>query len=438
MVRKLTDGSRVAVIGGGPAGSFAAMFLLRFAREQGMRLHVDIYEWRSFSDPGPKGCNRCAGILSAKMLKNLHELGLEIPEYVARSHIASYHLHSPFGVIDIQNPDPGADILSVFRGGGPLHNSGPDIRSFDGFLLDRALDRGARLVKRRVRQVNTTATTSIVLGSDNGSSESRDEPVEYELIVLATGLNGGGVRVVGLPYSPAPTLTLSQDELFARPEDIQDCFGNSVRVFLVPHSDIVFASLVPKGNFVNVSLLGRHGPPNVEAFLKNEMVRTIMPFPYKRSCGCHPRISVGSASGYYGDGVVAVGDAAVTRLYKDGIGSALLTAREAAYVAVYHGVSRDTFRTYYSPFCRGIEHDNRMGRAIFAAHYRGKSSRAFFRANANLVRSERCEVARDPVFTRILWGILTGSYTYGEIWRMATRMQTILRLAGAFMGQIKL
>ncbi len=42
----LKDGSRVAVIGGGPAGSFFTYFLLKMAEEIDLDLEVDIFEPR--------------------------------------------------------------------------------------------------------------------------------------------------------------------------------------------------------------------------------------------------------------------------------------------------------------------------------------------------------------------------------------------------------
>ena len=61
---KLADGDRVAVVGGGPAGSFFAYFLLDMAVRIGLQVQVDIYEPRNFLKPGPIGCNMCAGIVS--------------------------------------------------------------------------------------------------------------------------------------------------------------------------------------------------------------------------------------------------------------------------------------------------------------------------------------------------------------------------------------
>ena len=45
---KLKDGSRVGIIGGGPAGSFFSYFLMDIASRVGLELNIDIYEPRNF------------------------------------------------------------------------------------------------------------------------------------------------------------------------------------------------------------------------------------------------------------------------------------------------------------------------------------------------------------------------------------------------------
>ena len=59
----LNHGSRVAVIGGGPAGSLFSYFLLDMAERIDTKVHVDIYEPRDFDLPAPAGCNMCGGVL---------------------------------------------------------------------------------------------------------------------------------------------------------------------------------------------------------------------------------------------------------------------------------------------------------------------------------------------------------------------------------------
>ena len=54
---QLSDGSRIGVVGGGPAGSFFSILVLDLARRMGLDLNVDIYEPRNYNTPGPPGCN---------------------------------------------------------------------------------------------------------------------------------------------------------------------------------------------------------------------------------------------------------------------------------------------------------------------------------------------------------------------------------------------
>ena len=52
----LEDGAKVAVIGGGPAGCFFALYLLRYAHRKRITLHVSIFDGRDFKRAGPPGC----------------------------------------------------------------------------------------------------------------------------------------------------------------------------------------------------------------------------------------------------------------------------------------------------------------------------------------------------------------------------------------------
>ncbi|MBI4301200.1 MAG: FAD-dependent oxidoreductase [Chloroflexi bacterium] len=410
--------SRVAVIGGGPAGSFFALHLFRFARALGISPQIDIYEPRDFALSGPRGCNRCAGILSSSLLKNLRELNLEVPPEVIQSRISVYSVHSPFGTMEVENPSPGGDIYSVYRGSGPLRFPLPLAVSFDAFLLGEAKRQGATVIPKRVRALRQGASPAVEVG---GHWE------EYDLVVLATGVNAPDLLVEGLDYQPPPTYRMAQDELHARQEDVEKAFGNRVRVFLLPHSDLVFGTLVPKGSLVNVSLLGQDGSPSVEKFLSHPLVKKALPFPYTRVCGCRPMIAVGMAQNPVGERFVAVGDAGVTRLYKDGIGSAFLTARQAAYAAAHFGTTSEAFQRHYVPFLRALNRDNAYGRLLFSVHRRLKDSPAFYRAQAQMVAEERGCSDPGPSH-RALWGMFTGSYSYGQILRTVLEPAFPLRL----------
>ncbi|MBI2848183.1 MAG: hypothetical protein HYX83_03310, partial [Chloroflexi bacterium] len=202
---KLTKDSRVAIVGGGPAGSFFALYLMHYARERGIQTDITIYQGRDFAELGPKGCKGCAGILSISLLRNLRELNLVIPDNVIRGKIERYSVHSPFLSITISNPEKDVEIASVYRGGGPRVSHFEQPISFDDWLLSEARNRGARVEHKTV--------SGIYLG-DNARIEVQGQKLEYDLIVLASGINGRPTQVYGPGYTPPKTLTMAQDELY--------------------------------------------------------------------------------------------------------------------------------------------------------------------------------------------------------------------------------
>ena len=84
---QLSSNHRIGIIGGGPAGSFTALHLLQLAREMDLNLNVLIFEPRRFEKPGPGGCNRCAGIISSRVIRGLETLGVTLPEEIIQSEI---------------------------------------------------------------------------------------------------------------------------------------------------------------------------------------------------------------------------------------------------------------------------------------------------------------------------------------------------------------
>lgn len=423
ILMKVETGSKVAVIGGGPAGSLFALHLLRYAREVGVDPEVTIYEVRDFGEPGPKGCKGCAGILSPSLLKNLNELGLSIPDEIVASKIAHYTVHGPNASVSISNPDKGIQIASIYRGAGPRTPDNRTAGSFDGWLLRQAQSSGAKVVRRKVSRV--------ILG-ERARLEVADGELDCDLVVLASGVNAARVPAIGLEYVPPKTLVMAQAELYVGAAEVQSLLGDSAHAFLLPRFGLVFGTLVPKGPFINVSVLssGKH-TVSVSDFLSHETVRGVLPERYERVCSCAPRAVIGPAHNYCADGFVAIGDAAVSRLYKDGIGSALLTSREAARTAVWHGFSRQDFERHYTPFCNTIDSDNRWGRILFSINNRAKDSHVFLLAQQRRIAAEQEETAKAQPFTKAAWGMFTGSYSYGTVARLAISPVPLARLLGA-------
>ncbi|MBI3931624.1 MAG: FAD-dependent oxidoreductase [Chloroflexi bacterium] len=425
--KKIETNSTVAIIGGGPAGSFFALYLLHYARQRGIYPEITIYQQSNFDELGPKGCKGCAGILSMSLLRNLGELELTIPAEVIQSKIEHYAVHSPYTSISLSNPEKGMKIASIYRGGGPRISSYENSISFDGWLLGQAQKQGVRVENQRVSHIYLAPETKV---------EVAGKKLDFDLVVLASGVNIKVVPIQGLEYLPPKTRIMALDELYAGTDAVETRLGNMAHVFLIPHSGLVFGTLVPKGPFINVSLLSTgKRPVSVADFLNHDLVRGVLPERYQRACGCQPRTLVGSAGNYYADRFVAVGDAVVSRLYKDGIGSSLLTAREAARTVVYHGLSRQDFKRYYQPFCRNIDRDNRWGRLLFSINDRTKDSRLFLLAQHRLIADEQNDVTGAQPFTKAAWGMFTGSYIYRSIAKMTFRPASLMKFSSTLLRE---
>ena len=115
----LVNGSRVAVIGGGPAGAMFAHFLRDLAAYSGRNLTVHIYDAKDFTVAGPRGCNHCGGIISESLVQHLASEGIVLPDSVIQRGIDAYILHVDAGSVGIATPLQEKRIAATYRGGGP-------------------------------------------------------------------------------------------------------------------------------------------------------------------------------------------------------------------------------------------------------------------------------------------------------------------------------
>jgi len=424
---RLTNNSRIAIIGGGPAGSLFALEALSLAAQIQRRIDITIFERKDLGAPGPRGCNMCAGILSRRTVEGLAALDIALPSEIVLGRIRAYQLHGRDHSISIVPPDSTRQVLSVYRGGGPRTSPYAPVAGFDEFLLSQAQARGARIVTERAERVSFDPAPRVW-------TARRDEA--FDLVVLACGVNATPPVFQNNAYTHPPTETMAQDELLLEPAAGRPSMDSTVHVYFEQPRGLIFGALIPKGRFANVSLLGQHfGRDSINQFLAVPEVAQIVGKNPPRLCGCRPRAVVGLARGYYADRFVAVGDACVTRLYKDGIGSALATARAAADTALRHGISRAAFAAHYAPVCRAIAHDNRYGRAVFGLVERSKRNRFFMRAWGRALMSEEDEAPSARVLSRTLWSLFTGDANYAEIFRMMFKPSSLTRIAKAMLQE---
>lgn len=400
---QLVNGSRVVIVGGGPAGSFTALHLLRLAAAAHLDLEITIFEARNFNRPGPGGCNKCAGILSSTLVRNLETLGLTLPPEVIQAKLHTYVLHLGDVELPIRQPDSTQCIISVYRGSGPRLGSPPLPRSFDGWLLEQAQIRGARVRRARVRTVRPGVRPAVV---------TVREILEADLVVVATGVNSRSPLDPAWGYRPPRTQSMAQDETLL-PEGL---FDNSVHVFFDYPPGLIFGALFPKGRYANISLLGQKlSTDAVSDFMEGHNLASLFPSGATMLCGCTPHIAVAPASKYYADRMVVVGDAAITRLYKDGIGVAYLTAEAAARTAIQRGISRRDFAAGYRPTCRGVARDNLFGRVLFRLWAFARRSPVLSNAWGRAILAEAELPPAAHVHTRVLWGMFTGDESYRQI-----------------------
>ncbi|MFQ6102445.1 MAG: cyclic nucleotide-binding domain-containing protein [Anaerolineae bacterium] len=412
---QLNDGSQVAVIGGGPAGSFFGYFLLDMAGRLGLDIRVDIYEPRDFSRPGPPGCNMCGGIVSESLVQMLAAEGINLPPTVVQRGIESYTLHMDIGSVRIETPLHEKRIGAVYRGAGPRDLKEARWGSLDGHLQSLAVDKGVHVIRERVSEVAWNEGRPQV--NTRGGS-----PRTYDLLGVTVGVNSAALKLfqgLGLDYQPPHTTKTFIREYYLGAETIARVLGSSMHVFLLDIPRLEFAAIIPKGDYVTVCLLGEEIDKELfQAFLNAPEVKEAMPPDWNLdqfACQCSPRMNVRGAMQPFGDRIVFIGDSGVTRLYKDGIGAAYRTAKAAASTAIFQGISAADFERHYWPACKTIETDNTIGKLIFFIADQIKQRRFARRALLRMVVGEQKKAGRLRRMSMIQWDMYTGSASYRDI-----------------------
>jgi flavin-dependent dehydrogenase len=430
---ELPDPSDIAVIGGGPAGTFFSIFALQMARMVDKNLNLTIYEPKDFAGEGPSGCNRCGGVVSELLVQTLAVEGINLPESVVQRGIDSYRLHTAKGSVYIKAPSNEHSIATVYRGGGPKGVIAKGKQSFDGFLLDLAKREGASLRREKVSRVEEKNGRPMLYTRD-GLLQKAD------LVVGAFGVNSPSARVFrdcDFGYSPPKTIKTAIAEIEFKRDIIPEHFGNSIHLFLLPERDIKFAALIPKQTHLTLCVLGKNmSKSRVSDFLSHPVVKGAMPpgERYELSCTCFPKMNVGASPRPYTDRIVMCGDAGSTRLFKDGIGAAYRTGKAAASTAMFHGVGRRHFADTFYKVHRSIVIDNWFGRYLFFITGLYKKHSLMTSGMLRVVEDEQKDPESRRRLSYILWNMFTGSERYKTIFLKAVDLPMHLDLWKEFAG----
>jgi flavin-dependent dehydrogenase len=263
------------------------------------------------------------------------------------------------------------------------------------------------------------------------------EPLETDLIVVACGVNSTlptRLEAMKFGYRRPAARRACQAEI-PLPNDFIDArFGSDILLFALGLERIRYVALVPKRGFITLTLIGYGdlGPDDLQSFARHPELLAEMPPGWEysgRGCHCFPLMPVRHASGAAADRLVVIGDAAVSRYYKNGIGSAYVTATLAARAALDHGVSADALRRHFwLPAQRRIARDNFYGRLLASAS--DFITRSDVLSSVYLGACVRAPADRAAkTFHFVNWNMITGARSYREMVRAAASPAFSLELA---------
>jgi flavin-dependent dehydrogenase len=426
----LADNAKIAVIGGGPSGSFFSIFALKMAKMIDKKINVTIFEPKDFTKEGPPGCNKCGGVISEHLVQTLAVEGINLPPEVVQRGISSYVLHTQKGDVAIESPAHEKRIATVYRGGGPRGSEEHEWKSFDDFLLKQAVHEGATHSPLRI--------DSIRYGNKPVLYSKNQEVIEADLLVGAFGVNSSTWKILqdlNTGYKRPETTSAFISELELGRENVSQYFGNSIHFFLLPKPrNIKFAALIPKGRYVTLCILGKNidqetvngllNTPSAQKNLHDHVMNNTL-------CRCFPKLTLHIARGPCADRIVVIGDAGSTRLFKDGIGAAYIMGKAAARTAILQGVSKGHFIKHYLPVYRETQRDNYFGKYLYTISDIFKNYGIFTRSMVELVRKEQ-KRSNNQRLSSILWDTFTGNESYRNIFGRSMNTKMHIELAWLF------
>ncbi|HEX8140797.1 MAG TPA: FAD/NAD(P)-binding protein [Pyrinomonadaceae bacterium] len=416
---RLRDGSRVAIIGGGPGGASVALRLLRNARSRGIDLRVTIYEPKQF----PRHHNPCMGVLAPPTAELLRDrLQVELPPRMIKRTIKGYRLHGDRNDIELRAPMAEEPALLVSRS------------EFDQMLLERAREEGAHLLSDRV--------TGLEFHPDNPEHPvrvySEGQSYSTDMVVAACGHDEGLLSVLEQvsprsrryrrpsEYMHSIIVKMACDERY-----IEKRLGGLIHAFLLSDLPrIEFGAITPKQEHVLVNIVGRRvRSTDMEDFLLHRKVRTLLPrFNLQRLDYYEGHAPVRHARHVFWDRFVAVGDATGwLRPFKGmGITTAIQTGTAAADVMMERGIDGVALEAYA-----------RRVRRLTEDHYHGRVLRRLCRIGMNMgVIDGLIEQAKtNEDLYAILYHTISG-HSYRRIARDLLRLATVWKMSALTLRRV--
>lgn len=452
MTRLSKDTDRFAVVGGGPAGSFFAIYLLREARRLNRKIEVIIVEKKSASRLEnnawwSKGCNFGAGGISPRLSSILEKARIRVPKEIIRGEINRIWIHGMWKNIPVKVPNR-MKMYSVFRGSLPSKVRDRQ-RGLDSVLLGKAIEEGAILLQGKVEEIVSIDGDMPALTIKLDSGETVTMPASF--VTVAAGVNPRtgkayeenpvirSIRNLNPAFVPAKLRKTIVFEIKVPREILERNLKNEVYFIEYGSKDLRLEhiALVPKGDYLTVSVIGKCIDDAVFPRELRRIIERIVDLPqlkrilpdisrYPVACTCMPWMSVGVAKNPFAERMALIGDAAGSRLYKDGLYSAFLTASRLAHIIMHKGMDKKTLSREYGRTIRWLAQDNRYGRIVFGLIRITFSAPLLSRVLYQTFATElKTKVKSKRPLGNVLWKIASGHSDYKEILRDMFRFRTL-------------
>lgn len=435
------NGDKIAVVGGGPAGSFFAIHLLREARRINREVEVLIIEknWTLEGQSKYRKCNFGAGGISPRLNEIMEQYGIHVPPEIIQAEINRIWIHGLWKNIPIKVPNE-MRMSSVFRGTLPPRLAREKI-GFDTFLLGRAIEEGARVLAGNVKEVVNTDSGSpcLIVQEASGTVSS----IQASFVAISTGVNAErgedygdsdiirSIMKINPHFIPAKLRKTIVFELEVGRDSLEKNLRGEVYFIEYGSKDLPLEhiALVPKGEYLTVAAIGRFVDKASLPKGTAEVIKRILELPQLHrifpdivtspvACACWPMMTVSVAKNPYADRLALIGDAVGARLYKDGLYSAYLTGSHLAQTVLHEGTDKRTLHKVYGKTVKWLSVDNRFGKLVFRmiglTFGNPFLSRILYQTFATELKMR--SKSQRPL-GKVLWKIASGTVGYKQIFK---------------------
>lgn len=412
----LQNGSKVVIIGGGPAGCSCAIKLKQESIKRGLKVEVILFEGKNFDEH----YNQCVGVLSPpleRMLKD--ELKLDLPEELIKQKIIAYQLRGRKKEIELKDLPAAEPTYTVRRS------------TLDIMLLERARCLGVQVFPSRA-----TYAEIIEKGGGEVRVYSESSTIKADVLVCAFGLDEE--MLAAIEHATKRTIAYRRPRHFinsfitkieADEAFIRSRLGDKIYAFILDElPGVEFGAVTPKADHIIVNIAGADASSaDMDHFLEHPQVKKLLP---EEGMGAltyfKGKFPAAAAKNPYGDRFLCVGD--VTgwmRPFKGkGINTALLTGVNAATTIVSHGFSKSALEVYRRS-CSHLTEDYYYG--LFVRKFCRLASKYRFLDGLISLGST------DQAFHRALFNSVSGHEDYKKIVKSILNLRCILKMGAAML-----